>query len=194
MDTVSGHKYWLHFGFFGISCKHSELPVGYGTAYSVDGMDDSSYDYAGSRSTNPIGSSFADFTVANGFAPESLTGGAIPPFYDLSTSAIKDSKEDPRTSMAIRVTKSGANQRFSGGSSVVKPSGRLDLYAGNLARSKSAAVSRAEVYFERPDGNNKLFGREEYGNLFNPYWQARLAPVTAAQRAAAQALQGLTLP
>jgi hypothetical protein len=39
-----------------------------------------------------------------------------------------------------------------------------------------------------------LFGRVEYGNLFNPYWQARLGSVTAAQRAAAQALQGLSLP
>jgi hypothetical protein len=194
MDTLSAHTYWLHFGFFSISCKHSETPIGYATAHSLDGLDDSSVDYAGSRSSNPIASSFADSTVANGFAPLSVTGGAIPAFYDISAAAIKNSKEDPRTSMAIRVTKPGGKQRFSGGSSVVKPGGRLDLYAGKLAGSESAALSRSEVYFERPDGNNKLLGREEYGNLFNPYWQTRLAPVTAAQRAAAQALQGLTLP
>ena len=36
-----------------------------------------------------------------------------------------------------------------------------------------------EVFFERPDaGNTRHPGRTELGSLFNPYWQARLAPVS----------------
>ena len=194
MDTLSAHSYWLSIRRFRISCRHSETPIGYGTAYSDDGLDDSGYSYAGSRSDNPNASSYAESTVANGFAPYTLTGGAIPEFYDLSESVLNDTKEDPRTSLAIRVYKPSSKQRFSGGASIIKPAGRLDLYDGSHANAESAAVSRVEVYFERPDGKNQLYGREEYGSLFNPYWQARLAPVSAGQRALAQLRQGLALP
>ena len=55
----------------------------------------------------------------------------------------------------------------------------------------SAAISSVEVFFERPDAGNTVHaGRTELGSLFNPYWQARLAPVSAAARAQAQLRQG----
>ncbi len=193
MDTLSAHEYHLSFHWWGVRCNHNEIPVGYGTAYSDDGLDDSGVDYAGSRSTNPSASNYADSTVAEGFEPYTLTGGAIPEFYDLSESVLTGANsKNPTTSMTIRVTKAQSSQRFSGGSGVSKPSGKLDLYQGNLAGSKSAAISRVEVYFDRPDGSNN--GRQEYGSLFNPYWQARLVPVSASQRALAQLLQGRALP
>jgi hypothetical protein len=194
MDTLSAHEYWISIRRFRISCRHSETPIGYGTAFSDDALDDSAYSYAGSRSDNPTASSYAESNVAMGFEPITLTGGAIPEFYDLSESVLKDATKDPRTSLVVRVYKPSSKQRFSGGSSIIKPGGQLDLYDGRHADSMSAAVSRVEVYFERPDGKNQLFSREEYGNLFNPYWQARLAPISAAQRALAQARQGLALP
>ena len=194
MDTLSAHVYAIRFTWYGRPyCSHGEVPVGYGTAYSDDGLNDSGVDYAGSRSTNPSASSYADSTVANGFEPYTLTGGAIPEFYDLAQSVLTGpDKNNPTTSMTIRVTKPQSSQRFSGGSGVSQPSGKLELYQGNLASSKSAAIARVEVYFDRPDGSNN--GREEYGSLFNPYWQVRLVPVTAAQRLAAQTLQGKALP
>jgi hypothetical protein len=94
------------------------------------------------------------------------------------------------------VTKPAAQQQFSGGAGVVRPGGRLQLYDGAMAGQEAAAVARVEVFFERPDrGNDRHPGKTELGSLFNPYWQARLAPITAAQRAAAQARQGgLLLP
>jgi hypothetical protein len=55
-----------------------------------------------------------------------------------------------------------------------------DKYAGNQGLS---ATSRAEVYFSRPIGvgrgrkfgsNQRADRHEEYGNLFNPYWDVRL--------------------
>jgi hypothetical protein len=199
MDTLSLHNFGVKISWKGIKCTHSEYPViGYGTAFSKDELDDSDYSYAGSRSTNPNASDKADSDegIANGFdpAPYSIGGGAIPAFHELSQNALQ--QDDPRTQIAIRVTKSSGAQRYSGGNSIVKPGGRLDLYQGGHAKGESAAISRAEVYFERPDGANPLFsGKAEKGSLFNPYWQARLVPVTAASRALAQFKQGgLYLP
>ncbi|MDZ7595822.1 MAG: pilus assembly protein TadG-related protein [Thiobacillus sp.] len=197
MDTLSAHAYSLKISWSGIKCKHSETPIGYGTAFSKDDLDDDDYSYAGSRSTNPSASDKADSDegIANGFdpAPFSIGGGAIPAFHELSESALK--QDDPRTQITIRVTKPSGKQRYSGGNSIIKPNGSLDLYQGDHANGLSASIARAEVYFERPDGPSPLFsGKAEKGSLFNPYWQVRLVPVPAAERALAQLKQGLALP
>ena len=48
----------------------------------------------------------------------------------------------------------------------------------NMASSSMASISSAEVYFQRPTFIQELIvgthKREEYGSLFNPYWQVRL--------------------
>lgn len=193
MDTLSAHKSSIR----RFRCRRSETPLGYGTAFSKDNLGDSTYSYAGSRSRNPRASNYADGSggIANGYdpAPYTIGGGAIPKFYELSESALQ--QEDPRTQIAIRVTKTSGKQRYSGGDSIIKPNGRLDLYQGQHASGQSASIARAEVYFERPDGANPLFpGKSELGSLFNPYWQVRLVPVSAGDRAIAQGLQGASLP
>ena len=189
MDTLSAHRSYIR----RFRCRRSETVVGYGTAFSEDDLNDSNYSYAGSRSTNPNASYEADSSngIAEGFdpAPYSIGKGAIPAFHELSESALK--QEDTRTQITVRVTKPSGQQRYSGGNSVVKPGGRLDVYRGNHAGGQSASIARAEVYFERPDGANPLFAdKAEKGSLFNPYWQVRLVAVSSAQRAAAQLLQG----
>lgn len=189
MDTLSFHHFSISFKRFRIRCGHSETPIGYATAFSDDNLDDSGISYANSRNDNPNASSYAEGEVATGFEPITIGGGAIPAFHDLSESALKE--KDPRTQIAIRVTKPKASQRFSGGSSIIRPGGRLDLYKGAHVGAESAAISRAEVYFERPDGNNSPGGRAEIGSLFNPYWQVRLAPVTAFERGMALLKQGM---
>lgn len=188
MDTLSAHHYRIR----RFRCRRSENPLGYGTASSDDGLDDSGYSYAGSRSTNPRASYMAEYHVADGFEPPTLGGGAIPAYHELSEAALK--RDDPRTALTIRVSKARAAQVFSGGGGTIQPKGSLDLYQGALAKNESAAVAKVEVYFERPDGRNKLFNKEETGSLFNPYWQVRLAPVSAGERALAQLRQGVQLP
>lgn len=188
MDTLSAHHYRIK----RFRCRRSENPLGFGTAFSDDGLNDAAYSYAGSRSTNPRASYRAESNVAGGFEPPTLAGGAIPAFHELSRDALKG--DDPRTALTIRVSKARDDQVFSGGSGRIKPAGSLDLYRGAQAGDEIAAVSRVEVFFERPDGNNKRFDKEETGSLFNPYWQARLAPVPAAERVLAQLRQGLQLP
>ncbi len=189
MDTLSAHRYRIRRW----RCRRSETPIGYGTAFSQNGLADSAYIYSGSRTRNPRASARADSSegIASGFypAPPSVGGGAIPTFKELSARAL--AMDDPVTGLTIRVTKSAGGQRFSGGSSIIQPQGRLELYDGALSGNQSAALARAEVFFERPDsGNSRHPGRTELGSLFNPYWQVRLAPVTAAERAHAQARQG----
>jgi len=56
-----------------------------------------------------------------------------------------------------------------------------DAFAGDGA-PHLWALSAAQVYFRRPvDAPERI----EYASLFNPYWQVRLAPPTAAHRAIA---------
>ena len=189
MDTLSVHVRRIRF-----FCKGYEYPIGYATANTNDDLDDSDYNYAGSRNVNPRASGKADDTVAESFDPVTRIGDAIPRFFELSENTLKTMPKDPRATLTIRITKDSSKQSYSGGASIVKPAGQLDLYSGNHAKSQSAAISSVEVFFERPDGNNPLFNKEEYGNLFNPYWQVRLAPVSAASRALAQGLQGRVTP
>lgn len=193
MDTVS-YWYWAPKRFK--ICRKKELPIGYGTAFSKNNLNDSRYSYADSRNTNPKASEYADdYSQAEGFAPKTTLYGAIPSFYDLSSSAL--SQEDPRTVFAVRVTKAKDKQRFSGGVGAVKPSGRLSIYQGKQKSDTTASVAKVEVYFERPNGANNVAngsGKAEIGSLFNPYWQARLVPITTAERASAQLRQGVALP
>lgn len=193
MDTLSYHNFSFSFKKFRIRCNGSETPIGYATAFSDDNLSDSGVTYAGSRDDNPDASNKADEpeNVASGFAPVTIGRGAIPAFHDLSSSAREE--KDPRTHIAIRVTKPKSAQRHSGGTSIVRPTGSLDLYKGAHFGAESAAISRAEVYFERPDGGGSD-GKAELGSLFNPYWQVRLAPMTATERTIAQLKQGLLLP
>jgi hypothetical protein len=189
MDTLSAHHYRVRRW----RCRRSERPIGYGSAASDDELADGAYSYGGSRSTNPRASSRAESPdgIASGFDPAATTvgGGAIPTFRELSDRAL--AMDEPATRLTIRVTKSAIAQRFSGGSSSVKPAGRLQLFDGAMVGGVSAAISSVEVFFERPDtGNTRHPGRTELGSLFNPYWQARLAPVSAAARAQAQLRQG----
>ena len=189
MDTLSAHHYRVRRW----RCRRSERPIGYGSAASDDALADGAYSYGGSRSTNPRASSRAESPdgIASGFDPAATTvgGGAIPTFRELSDRAL--AMDEPATRLTIRVTKSAIAQRFSGGSSSVKPAGRLQLFDGAMVGGVSAAISSVEVFFERPDtGNTRHPGRTELGSLFSPYWQARLAPVSAAARAQAQLRQG----
>ena len=54
-----------------------------------------------------------------------------------------------------------------------------------IADEEVGAISKAEVYFSRPqdlDYFKRADEHEEYGSTFNPYWQARLVETTYADR------------
>ncbi len=84
-----------------------------------------------------------------------------------------------------------------------RPTGRFELTESSKTNDVIGAIAKGEVYFKRPSdmhlfrrwdtqksssGNSKTL-YEEYGSAFNPYWQARLAPLSHADRAVATAQQ-----
>jgi Putative Flp pilus-assembly TadE/G-like len=87
-----------------------------------------------------------------------------------------------------------------------QPTGQFELTEfepTNPDNKVIGAIAKGEVYFKRPSDMD-LFRRwdtpssplsnsatrfEEYGSAFNPYWQARLAPLSHADRAVATAQQ-----
>lgn len=194
LDTLSLHWYGIRIRRFRISCTHSEQALGYGSAQSADDLDDHDLNYGGSRSAdgNPRASLLAEGNSSE-FVPKG-DGAAIPSFHALAavwTSGAK-AEQEPRTALAIRLLKKKDAQAYSGGRSAIKPSGRLRLFEGDERGGVMSAVSRVEVFFDRTDGMHPS-GVMERGNLFNPYWQARLA-TSDKDRAAAAARQGLVTP
>jgi len=188
MDTLSVHTYRIR----RFSCRHRESALGYGTGFSKEQLGDSGVSYAQSRRDNRRASGVADSGAgrAKGFAPNSVGKGAIPEFYELSNKILNS--DDPNTQLAIRVTKSKATQRYSGGASIIQPTGALNLYQGAPLANQSAAIARVEVYFDRPTKNSTANQQQvEIGSLFNPYWQARLVPSQATDRTKALLLQGV---
>jgi len=120
----------------------------------------------------------------------------VPNFYELSDKALgytpdnpDVNKREPLLRFAIRLTRDKGQQKISAGRSEIKPAGRLDLYGGNQAGNKMAAVSTSEVYFDR-SYSPRAGGRKELASLFNPFWQVHLVPNTAAVTTAALVLQG----
>ena len=82
-----------------------------------------------------------------------------------------------------------------------QPTGQFGLTESMKSNEFMGAIAKGEVYFKRPSDMN-LFRRwdtkktptsntlyEEFGSAFNPYWQARLAPLSHADRAVAAAQQ-----
>ena len=77
----------------------------------------------------------------------------------------------------------------------IKQSGRLEVQ-DTFADDELAVLSKSEVYFSRPSGNDR-FGRHffrddaqaEIGSAFNPYWNARLRETSDAERIIALLVQ-----
>jgi len=88
-------------------------------------------------------------------------------------------------------------------STTQEPTGQFKLTESGNTNDVIGAIAKGEVYFKRPSDMD-LFRRwdtaksssgnsdtlyEEYGSAFNPYWQARLAPLSHADRAVATVQQ-----
>jgi hypothetical protein len=66
-------------------------------------------------------------------------------------------------------------------------SGRFTMQAGKPdSKDSMRALAKAEAYFARPDNLRPDWAREdgkvEFGSLYNPYWQTRLAANTFVER------------
>ncbi len=121
------------------------------------------------------------------FMPALFSG--LPSVYDVSDS----SSERPTTGLSIFASKPRASTLTAGAAAKVQPSGRLAVFDGRSPGNVVAALSRAEVFFERPD--ERADRRVERGSLFDPYWRVRLvSPMPADRLYAAFRQDGVVLP
>jgi hypothetical protein len=194
-DTESWWENYLHSGRFipVPSCRKRERAIGYGEQQAEPLSTDQ--DESGAR----LGDSPRDNPVAHGWASSDQWNNysGLPAFYDLDPNLT--AKEDPRMLFGARVLRSRNQLATSDGRSSVHPSTRLNAYQSTVADDMMAAVSTAEVFFERPfDAKDNLFGKaknqpREIGSLFNPYWQVRLVD-SVQDRSSLFLRQGAALP
>lgn len=114
----------------------------------------------------------------------------LPAFFDVSQSnwlTGSGAASQPVMRHGVRLVRSRRLLNTSDQASAVKapPNSRINRYPSDVAGGDMAAVSTAEVFFERPPASpSNAFGQatvgrpRELGSLFNPYWQVRLVPST----------------
>jgi hypothetical protein len=178
MDTASLHTWTFNVHLFSFSCDEDEAPLGAGGlgAGRSSGSDNG---FGGSRSDNPVASSYASSNNWN--------YSGLPKFYDLKKELLQAGDDSPPLlRFAIRLTRSKDQTRTSEGRSAAKPSGRLAKFDSNLASDVVMAVSTSEVFFRRPVSRGD--GKTELASLFNPYWQVHLVSTSSADIAKAVAL------
>lgn len=132
----------------------------------------------------------------------------IPALYD-----VRDrTDQDPRVQFMLYVVKAESatftTKKLGMAKDVAMPVGSPNADE-KTAKDRVASLSKAEVYFARPQrgvgdwtadgwgGGATLFradGAKEYGSLYSPFWQARLAAVTDAEKIVAAAAAGVVLP
>lgn len=193
LDTLEHHaERPIGCGKFGLSaCGDVQESISWGGAeVNALGGDQGRGFHGGSYAENPRTSKRADQDMVHLSETSVAIFSGLPSSRDLSD---LDPNATQRTGITIRVTKPRASLRTSGGASIIQPTGRLAQFNADAPGSQLAAISRAEVFFERPVA--RADGREELASLYNPYWQVRLVAPTTGDKAYAAARQGgLALP
>ena len=176
MDTAAIN---VHAPFF----TH-EQPVAWGEAENRRRPMLAHGDHGGSYRDNPrtSGIAAAEIMPANGYA-------GLPAYRD-----IRIGRADPGSPLRYEVELQQAavtiatSDVIMGASSTFVPGEEPKVFSPAFHSGSAYALAAAQVYFRRPVG--RADHRQELANLFNPYWQARLAPVTRAQRLLAAAARG----
>ncbi|MEO1767801.1 pilus assembly protein TadG-related protein [Thiobacter aerophilum] len=193
MDTLEHHGQRLGCGKFGLDwCGDVQQSISWGAAQvNALGADQGHGYHGGSYAENSRTSKKrADPAMVDLTASGGAVFSGLPTSRDLADLAADGSQ---RTGITIRVTKPRSVTRTSGGASIIQPGGDLAQFGADAPGSVLAALSRAEVFFDRPVARSD--GRQELASLYNPYWQVRLVAPTAGDKAYAAAWQkGLALP
>lgn len=181
VDTLSLHfDYWL---------RHQEVPLGWGAAEQRHATRPvrGSASHGGSLSRNPAASRRAQRALQAARAY-----GGVPQIRDV----VNPASQAPRPLVYSFAAHLPAEEvrtldRLLMPAGFATLEGGTESVAPGYADAALHAVSSAEVYFQRPAG--RADRREEFPSLFNPYWQARLVPVSAAERQIVAAFRGLSL-
>jgi Putative Flp pilus-assembly TadE/G-like len=191
VDTLELHgNWWGCSGFLGLIgwCSDVRTPLGAGAAEVDAGAGDADRGFHGNAyGENSRTAGWADGSMVT---PPGARFSGLPSSRDLDYPGIRGALT---TGITVLVSKPQAATLTSGNAALAKPGGRLALFNGRPAGGRLAALSRAEVYFDRVTPRND--GRKELGSLYNPYWRVRLVSPTAIDTAYAASQQGgLALP
>jgi predicted amidohydrolase len=189
VDTLELHGQRFGCGKWGLSwCDDIQRPVGWGSSEVDAGTGDAGQGTHGNAyGENRRTAGRADAAMS---APDSARYHGIPNSWDLSD---VDTKTEPSTAITVRVSKAHGDTLTSGNAAKAKAAGKLAVFGDHPAGGQLAALSRAQVYFDRISPRKD--GRTELGSLYNPYWRVRLVAPTAADKLYAATQQGnLALP
>ncbi|WP_341503837.1 Tad domain-containing protein [Gallaecimonas sp. GXIMD4217] len=186
MDTISTHFAKWRCKWSGCGWKRWEVPWGYASTKGNDEVDirrlrDRQW-WGRSRGTNPKASNWADSS------PYEIDMRA---YTGVESSYLRSGRQGLSAidTFKVVVSKPQANVRTS--KQVQLGRGRLDIAEGeNMLASRMSALAAAEAYYSRPSDLSawvRRDGKGEYGNLYNPFWQPRLADTTSRERAIAYA-------
>jgi hypothetical protein len=185
MDTLSFDLSKWKCGWSGCGWRgYKEIPLGWGATRSDERANitrlGSRSLWGESRAVNKTASKYA----ANNQQTSGNYNG-VQPFYGLSNSAVKKNHTD---NIVVVVSKEQKNVRTT--SSVDLAEKTIDpATKEKMLGDKLNSISAAQAYYSRP---NDLWARpdskHEYGNLYNPFWQARLSDTTNLERTIALAL------
>lgn len=179
IDTLS-----LHYDFI---FDHDEIPLGWGAAEQRRQQVRGRGEHGGSLQRNPSASRRATRALrpAQGYR-------GIAQIRDV----VNPASTAPRPLVySLAATLPGESIRtldrllMPGG--LVAPDGSTHRVSPSYSDGSLHAIASAEVYFQRPAA--RADRREEYPSLFNPYWQARLVPVSALERQLTAPSRGLTV-
>lgn len=219
-DTLSLHLSWICLGRLGPTTCRQEIPLGWGAAFvSTDrtelddcgaGDDDGGFWAFWRRGCGWSRNRWADTLAEREKDNINVRYGGIRPYRDVANlDPERDGPfdgRDPRFGLWLEVRRPRAGLRTSSNvDGLGSPNEPADTRNGigrgmfrvndRLAGAEISAVSAGEVYFRRPAPRRPgRFGArdnlDEYGNLFNPYWDVHLTDAGAA-RALAWAAKGL---
>jgi hypothetical protein len=161
-----------------------ERPLAWAAAEDRHSIEPGRGDHGGSYRDNPrtSGNAARELVARNGYA-------GLPAYRDVRVSR---GATDPQLRFELELRQPAGTVETSdvvmGGPATVVPGEEPKRVAPTYHSGAVHALAAAQVYFRRPVG--RADRRQEWASLFNPYWQARLAPVTRAQRLLATAARG----
>lgn len=179
-DTLSLHTYTRTWR----GTRHTEMPIGWGAAYASQDIENCRRNCGWTANSSAEQLANAEITRLRGYGRSESGVRAYREIRNLRVT-------DPKLPLAIEIRKRATNIRTSSNIPGMGSSSNAQTMSGgigvgmfrindNLAGNEIAAVSKAEVYFKRPE--RRADGQSEYGNLFNPYWDARLASAATERR------------
>ena len=189
VDTLELHGQSFGCGKIGLSwCDDIRTPIGWGgIEVDANGGDAGAGHHGNAYNENPTTAEKSDSVMRS---PGYGFFSGIPTSQEISD---VDPAREPSTGITIRVSKSQSDTLTSGNAAQAGPSGNLAVFGDHPAGGQIAALSRAQVFFDRIAA--RADGKSELGSLYNPYWRVRLVSPTAADRVYAASKQGgLVLP